>query len=186
MPKVNFWLNTILRISEEKALKNVAKKNPPSSPGGRKYVARNRKASHDYTIIEKIEAGLQLRGTEVKSIRMGHAGLSGSYAHIDKRTNEAFINNMTIPPYDFGNRFNHDSLRTRKLLLHKREIRRLREFVEQKGNTLIPLSLYFIKGRVKVELGVCKGKAYADKREAIRRRDAERDTQREVARHFRG
>lgn len=149
-------------------------------------MARNRKALHDYTVLEKIEAGLELRGTEVKVIRMGHAGLTGAYAQIDKRTNEAFLHNVTIPPYDFGNRFNHDSQRSRKLLLHRREILRLREFVEQKGHTFVPLALYLVKGRVKVELGVCKGKALADKRETIRRRDAERDADREMSRHFRG
>ncbi len=164
----------------------MAKKTASSTPGGRQYLARNRKALHDYTVLEKIEAGLELRGTEVKVIRMGHAGLGGSYAQIDKRTNEAYLHNVTIPPYDFGNRFNHDSQRSRKLLLHRREILRLREFVEQKGNTLVPLALYLVKGRVKVELGVCKGKAQADKREALRRRDAERDADREMSRHFRG
>lgn len=149
-------------------------------------LTRNRKAFHEYTVLEKIEAGIVLLGTEVKVLRMGHAGLSGAFAHVDKRTNEVFLDNVTIPPYDFGNRFNHDSLRSRKLLLHKREILKLREFTEQKGCTVVPLSIYMLRGRVKVELGICKGKAQADKRETLRRRDAERDAQRAIAQHYRG
>ncbi len=149
-------------------------------------LTRNRKALHDYTVLEKFEAGLQLLGTEVKVVRMGHAGLSGAFAHVDKRTNEIFLDNVTIPPYDFGNRFNHESLRSRKLLLHKREILKLREFTEQKGHTLVPLSLYMVKGRVKVEIGVCKGKAQVDKRETLRRRESDRDAERAIARHYRG
>lgn len=149
-------------------------------------LTRNRKAFHEYTVLEKIEAGIVLLGTEVKALRMGHAGISGAFAHVDKRTNEVFLNNLTIPPYDFGNRFNHEALRSRKLLLHKREILKLRAFTEQKGYTLVPLSLYMVRGRVKVEIGICKGKAQADKRETLRRRDAERDAQRAIARHYRG
>lgn len=149
-------------------------------------LTRNRKALHDYTVLEKIEAGIELFGTEVKVVRMGHVGLSGAFAHVDKRTNEVFLNNLSIPPYDFGNRFNHESLRSRKLLLHKREILKLRVLTEQKGHTLVPLSLYMVRGRVKVEIGVCKGKAQADKRETLRRRDAERDAQRTIAHHYRG
>lgn len=149
-------------------------------------LTRNRKALHDYTVLEKIEAGLQLVGTEVKVVRMGQASLSGAFAHVDKRTNEIFLDNVTIPPYNFGNRFNHESLRSRKLLLHKKQILKLREFVEQKGHTLVPLSLYMIKGRVKVELGVCKGKAEVDKRETLRRRESDRDAERAISQHYRG
>lgn len=149
-------------------------------------LTRNRKALHEYTVLEKIEAGIELLGTEVKVVRMGHVGLSGAFAHVDKRTNEVFLNNVTIPPYDFGNRFNHESLRSRKLLLHKREILKFREFTEQKGYTLVPLSIYMVRGRVKVEIGICKGKAQADKRETLRRRDAERDAERTIAHHYRG
>ena len=149
-------------------------------------LTRNRKALHDYTVLEKIEAGLQLVGTEVKVVRMGQASLNGAFAHVDKRTNEIFLDNVTIPPYTFGNRFNHESLRSRKLLLHKKQILKLREFVEQKGHTLVPLSLYMIKGRVKVELGVCKGKAEVDKRETLRRRESDRDAERAISQHYRG
>ena len=149
-------------------------------------LTRNRKALHDYTVLEKIEAGLQLVGTEVKVVRMGQASLSGAFAHVDKRTNEIFLDNVTIPPYNFGNRFNHESLRSRKLLMHKKQILKLREFVEQKGHTLVPLSLYMIKGRVKVELGVCKGKAEVDKRETLRRRESDRDAERAISQHYRG
>ena len=149
-------------------------------------LTRNRKALHDYTVLEKIEAGLQLVGTEVKVVRMGQASLSGAFAHVDKRTNEIFLDNVTIPPYTFGNRFNHESLRSRKLLMHKKQILKLREFVEQKGHTLVPLSLYMIKGRVKVELGVCKGKAEVDKRETLRRRESDRDAERAISQHYRG
>jgi len=164
----------------------VATPKQPSTQGGRLVLTRNRKALHDYTVLEKIEAGIELFGTEVKVVRMGHVGLSGAFAHVDKRTNEVFLNNLSIPPYDFGNRFNHESLRSRKLLLHKREILKLRVLTEQKGHTLVPLSLYMVRGRVKVEIGVCKGKAQADKRETLRRRDAERDAQRTIAHHYRG
>ena len=158
----------------------------PSSKSGRQFLARNRKALHDFEVLERIEAGIQLVGTEVKVVRNGEAGLAGAIAHIDKRTNEAILDNVTIPPYDFGNRFNHDSRRVRKLLLHRREIAKLRAFVEQKGHTLVPLSLYLQHGKVKVEIGVCKGKAAHDKRETLLRREAERDAERDVARHYRG
>ena len=149
-------------------------------------LSKNRKALHDYTVLEKIEAGIQLLGTEVKVVRLGQVGLSGAYAYIDKNTNEIYLHNLTIPPYDFGNRFNHDSLRIRKLLLHRKEILKLRAHVEQKGNALVPLSIYLLRGKVKVELGVCKGKAQTDKRETIRRREADIDAKRAISRHYRG
>lgn len=164
----------------------MARENAPSSKSGRQYLARNRKALHDFDVLETIEAGIQLVGTEVKVVRDGKAGLAGAFAHIDKRTNEVFLNNVSIPPYDFGNRFNHDMRRVRKLLLHRREILKLRTFVEQKGHTLVPLSLYMVRGRVKVELGVCRGKAAHDKRETLLRREADRDAERAIARHYRG
>ena len=164
----------------------MARENAPSPKPGRQFLARNRKALHDFEVLEKIEAGIQLVGTEVKVVRDGKAGLAGAFAHIDKRTNEAFLDNVTIPPYDFGNRFNHDARRTRKLLMHRREILKLRAFVEQKGHTLVPLSLYMVHGRVKVEIGVCKGKAAHDKRETLLRRESDRDADRAIARHYRG
>ena len=152
-------------------------------PGGRKIIAQNRKARHDYEVLETLETGIELVGTEVKVLREGKGGLVGAFASV-MQDGQLWLHNVTIPPYTFGNRFNHDSLRERKLLAHRREIRRLKAAVEQKGLTLVPLSLYFLKGRVKVELAVCRGKNTVDRRETIRRRDVERDVQREM-RHYR-
>lgn len=156
-----------------------------SRAGGRRILTQNRKARHDYHILEKLEAGIVLVGTEVKALREGKGSLAGAFATIDEK-GELYLHSATISPYDFGNRFNHDSLRPRKLLLHRHEIRRLKAQVEQKGNTLVPLSLYLINGRIKVELAVCRGKDAGDKRETIRRRDADREAQRAIAHHFRG
>ena len=145
----------------------------------------NRRATHDYFVLEKVEAGIELLGTEVKVVRNGEAGLTGAYAQV--KDGQLFLNQVMIPPYSFGNRFNHESLRTRRLLMHKREIRRLQAFAEQKGLSLIPLRLYLTpKGMVKVELGVCRGKAQEDKRETIKRRDADLEARRAVASHYRG
>lgn len=153
---------------------------PTSNRDAIQVVARNRKALHDYEVLQHLEAGLALRGTEVKVVREGHAGLIGAYADVDKHTNEAWLHGVNIPPYGFGNIFNHDTHRSRKLLLHRREILKLREHVERKGNTLIPLALYLKKGRVKCELGVCRGKAEYDKRETLRRKESDRETRRAV------
>jgi SsrA-binding protein len=145
----------------------------------------NRKATHDYFVLEKYEAGIELVGTEVKVVRNGEAGLSGSYASV--KDGQLYLNQVRIPPYAFGNRFNHDALRTRRLLMHKREIRKLQALSEQKGLSLIPLRIYLTpKGMVKVEIAVCRGKAQEDKRETIRQRDADREAQRAVATHYRG
>ena len=145
----------------------------------------NRRALHDYFVLEKIEAGIELVGTEVKVVRNGEAGLSGSYAQV--KDGQLFLNQVTIPPYAFGNRFNHDSLRTRRLLMHAREIRKLQAQSEQKGLSLIPLRMYLTaKGLVKVEIGVCRGKAQEDKRETIKRRDADLEARRAVAKHYTG
>jgi SsrA-binding protein len=145
----------------------------------------NRKATHDYFVLEKYEAGIELVGTEVKVVRNGEAGLSGSYASV--KDGQLYLNQVRIPPYAFGNRFNHEALRTRRLLMHKREIRKLQALSEQKGLSLIPLRIYLTpKGMVKVEVAVCRGKAQEDKRETIRRRDADREAQRAVATHYRG
>jgi len=145
----------------------------------------NRRASHDYFVLEKVEAGIELLGTEVKVVRNGEAGLSGAYAQV--KDGQLFLNQVTIPPYEFGNRFNHDSLRTRRLLMHTREIRKLQALSEQKGLSLIPLRMYLTaKGLVKVEIGVCRGKAQEDKRETIKRRDADLEARRAVAKHYRG
>ena len=144
-------------------------------------VARNRKALHDFEVLERLEAGLALVGTEVKVVRAGHASLQGAYAQIDKNTGEAWLCGVNIPPYGFGNLFNHDALRARKLLLHRRELLKLRAHEERKGNTIVPLSLYLKRGRVKCELGVCRGKNEIDKRETIKRRELDRDARRAMA-----
>ena len=144
-------------------------------------VARNRKALHDFEVLERLEAGLALVGTEVKVVRAGHASLQGAYAQIDKNTGEAWLCGVNIPPYGFGNLFNNDALRARKLLLHRRELLKLRAHEERKGNTIVPLSLYLKRGRVKCELGVCRGKNEIDKRETIKRRELDRDARRAMA-----
>ncbi|NPV29110.1 MAG: SsrA-binding protein SmpB [Firmicutes bacterium] len=147
---------------------------------GIKVVAENRKARHDYYIDETYEAGIALVGTEVKSLRAGKVSLRDSYAEVVG--GEVFLQNMHISPYEKGNRFNHDPKRARKLLLHKREIRRLLGQTTQKGYTLIPLRLYFKRGKAKVELALARGKKLYDKREEIAKRDAAR----EMAREWRG
>jgi len=144
-------------------------------------LAVNRKALHDYTVLAKHEAGLALVGTEVKVVRNGEAGLAGSYARASD--GQLFLHQVTIPPYAFGNRFNHDSLRTRRLLMHRGEIRKLQALQEQKGLALVPLRIYLTpRGLVKVEIGVCRGKNRQDKRETIRRREADLDAKREMSR----
>jgi len=143
-----------------------------------KVVSTNRKAYHDYFIQETYEAGVLLLGTEVKSLREGKANLRDSYVII--KEGEAFLLNCHISPYSHGNIQNHDPLRTRKLLLHKGEIDGLWGKVRQKGFTLIPLKIYFKGGRAKVEIGLCKGKRQYEKREAIKRKEAEREIQRHL------
>ncbi len=133
----------------------------------------NRKAKHNYQIFETIEAGIVLTGTEIKSIRDGRANIKDSYATIKK--DEAFLINMHISGYENGNIFNHEETRTRKLLLHKREIYKLRDKIRLEGYTLIPLKIYLSKGYAKVLIGICKGKKDYDKREDIKKRDIERD-----------
>lgn len=151
-----------------------------SSEGAFKKIAANRKAFHDYFVMERFEAGIALGGTEVKSLREGHASLVGSYAQVEN--DELVLYNLNIPPYEFGNRFNHDPIRPRKLLVHDREIRKLRVHIEQKGHAVVPLSLYFKRGWVKVELGLCRGKQQADKRDVLRRKTADREAARAMAR----
>ena len=133
----------------------------------------NRVARHDYFILEEIECGIVLTGTEIKSIREGKANIKDSYGVI--KNGEVFLLNMFISPYKQGNIFNHQETRTRKLLLHKTEIRKLDQSIKLEGNTLIPLKIYFVKGRAKVLLGLCKGKKNYDKRETIKERDIKRD-----------
>lgn len=143
-----------------------------------KLISRNRKAYHDYHIDETYEAGIVLTGTEVKSLRDSRVNLKDSFARVEG--GELFLYNMHISPYDQGNRFNHDPLRTRKLLMHKAEITRLAGKVKEKGYTLIPVKIYFKKGLVKVELALARGKRLYDKRRAI----AEREQRREVERNL--
>lgn len=132
----------------------------------------NRKANHDYFIKSTYEAGIELVGTEIKSIRKGNANINDSYARC--KNGEIFLTNMYIGKYEEGNIFNHDERRERKLLLHKNEIIRISNEVETKRYTLIPLKIYFKKGKAKVELGVCQGKKLYDKRESIKERDLKR------------
>jgi SsrA-binding protein len=132
----------------------------------------NRKASHDYFIKSTIEAGIELKGTEIKSIRAGSANISDSYARI--KNFEVYLTNMYIAKYEEGNRFNHDERRERKLLLHKNEIIKLEHEITTKRYTLVPLKLYFKKNKVKVELGVCQGKKLYDKRESLKEKDLRR------------
>ena len=141
-----------------------------------KLICQNKKARHNYFIEDKYEAGIALLGTEVKSLREGRANLGDSYGKI--KNGEVFLVDAHISPYSYANRFNHDPLRTRKLLLHKREIRRLIGKVQEKGFTLIPLRLYFSNGKAKVELGLAKGKRLFDKREALKRKTMEREMER--------
>ncbi len=137
----------------------------------------NRKARYDYEILETIEAGIALTGTEVKSIRSGNANLKDSYAII--RKNEVYLLGMHISPYKEGNLFNHEELRTRKLLLHKKEILKLNDRITMDGITLVPIKLYFHKNRAKILLGIAKGKKMYDKRETIKKRDMEREIRKE-------
>ena len=145
---------------------------------GEKTLAQNKKAYHDYFVEETYECGMNLQGTEVKSIRAGRANLKESYCMI--RTGELFADGMHISPYEQGNQFNHDPLRPKKLLMHKSEIRKLAGQVSKQGLTLIPLKVYLKDGRIKMEIGLCKGKHTHDKRDAA----AERDAQREIERAF--
>ncbi|MGE3536411.1 MAG: SsrA-binding protein SmpB [Candidatus Tectimicrobiota bacterium] len=146
----------------------------------RKMICVNRKARFDYTISETVEAGLVLQGTEVKSLRDGKADLKDAYA--DVQNGEVFLLHAHIDVYEQANRFNHDPVRPRKLLLHKHEIRRLLGKTQERGLTLIPTRMYFSKGKAKVELGLAKGKKQYDKREDVKRRSAERDIQRALGR----
>jgi SsrA-binding protein len=143
-----------------------------------KVIAFNRKARRDYEIIESFEAGLVLTGTEVKSLREGRINLKDSYARV--QSGEVFLISAHISPYSHGNLQNHDPLRDRKLLLHKSEIKWLTGKTEQRGLTLVPLKVYFLRGKAKVQLGLARGKRGPDKRETIRRRDAEREMSREL------
>ena len=147
---------------------------------GIKIIAQNKKAYHDYFVLEKLEAGIELFGTEVKSIRQGKINLKDSWCFV--KDGEMFVNGMHISPYEHGNIFNRDPLRTKRLLLHKKEIRRFYTQVKQEGLSIVPLSVYFSKGRAKVEIGLCKGKKLYDKREVAAKKDAQRTIERNLRR----
>ncbi len=144
-----------------------------------KLLARNRRAFYDYSVEENLECGIVLQGTEVKSLRGGKFSFSDSYARI--RDDELWLIGLHISEYTHGNINNHDPLRDRKLLIHRQELKRLKRKVDERGFTLIPLRIYLKGGRVKVELGVCRGKKSYDKRESIKERDQKRDADREMS-----
>ena len=143
---------------------------------GIKVIAQNRKAFHDYFVEDRYECGLALFGTEVKSIRLGKVNLKESWAQV--RNCEVWVEGMHISPYEQGNIFNRDPLRAKKLLMHKSEIRKLDSLVMRQGYTLVPLQLYLKEGRVKLELGLCRGKHLHDKRDSMAKRDSDREIQR--------
>lgn len=149
---------------------------------GSRIIADNRKARHDYFVIETYEAGIELFGTEVKSLRAGGCNLKDSYCEVDR--GELFALGVHISPYEQGNIFNRDPLRPKKLLMHKSEIMKLTGLVSREGYTLVPLSLYFKGSRVKMAVGLCKGKKNYDKRESIAKRDADRDIERHMKERF--
>jgi SsrA-binding protein len=149
---------------------------PSDASSSDRLIAQNRRASHDYFILETIEAGLELTGTEVKSLRQGKASLAEAYATVEN--DEAFVRQMHIPPYEQGNRWNQDPVRRRRLLLHRAEIEMLKEAVARKGQTIVPLRLYFARGYAKLLLGIAKGTKTVDKRHTIAERDAKREMDR--------
>ncbi len=151
----------------------------PEKEKGPRNIAVNRKAWHEYFIEETYVAGIELAGTEVKSIRAGKVSLQDAYARVDD--GQMWVHNMYVAPYEFGSRFNLEPKRPRQLLLRKSEIEKLRAVTEQKGLTLIPLKIFFLRGFAKMEIGVAKGKKLYDKREAIAGRDAEREAARELS-----
>lgn len=146
---------------------------------GRRSVAKNRKALFEYSVLEKFEAGIMLQGTEVKSLRDGKLNLGDAFATVDR--GEAFLHNAHIGEYTNGSYSNHEPMRRRKLLLHRHELDKLEGKVEQRGLTLVPLEVYFLRGKAKVELGLCRGKQAHDKRHAIRDRDVGREVARSLA-----
>jgi SsrA-binding protein len=148
---------------------------------GIKIIANNKKAYHEYFVDEVFEAGLALQGTEVKSIRMGQVSIKESYCRI--RNGEVFVDNMNISPYEQGNRENHEPLRSRKLLLNRYEIDKLIKKVDEKGLTLVPTKIYFKDSRAKLEIGVCRGKKLYDKRETLKRKQADREASRAMRDH---
>ncbi len=150
------------------------------SEGGIKLIANNKKAYHDYFVEDSFECGIELVGTEVKSLRMGHCSIKESYCQV--KNGEVFIYGMHINPYERGNIFNKDPLRDRKLLLHRGEINKIGGQMQQQGYTLIPLRVYFKNSRVKVEIGLCRGKKNYDKREDLKKKDQRRALEKEFKR----
>ncbi len=146
-------------------------------------VAQNKKAYHDYFVLEEYEVGIELFGTEVKSIRQGRVNLKDAWCSID--SGEIFVNGMHISPYEQGNIFNRDPLRKKKLLMHKKEIHKLYGTIKQQGLTLIPLSVYFNKGKAKIKVGLCKGKKIYDKRDVAAKKEANRSIDREIKERMR-
>ncbi|MCQ2501448.1 MAG: SsrA-binding protein SmpB [Lachnospiraceae bacterium] len=147
-----------------------------------RLIANNKKAYHDYFIEEKYEAGIELHGTEVKSLRMGKCSIKESFIKIER--GEIFIYGMHISPYEKGNIFNRDPLRVKKLLMHKNEILKLQQKIAEKGYTLVPLQVYFNKSLIKVEVGLAKGKKLYDKRADIQKKDMKRESEREFKQRF--
>lgn len=168
--------------------KNTASKTPPKKDPDKappiKVVADNRRARHEYEILETFEAGIQLAGTEVKSMRLGRANLQDAFCRIED--GELWLHNCHISPYEFGNRFNHEPTRKRRLLMHSKQIFRIHQQVKEKGLTLIPLKLYFKRNWIKVDLAMAKGKQLYDKRETIAKRDSKRQLDRVVRQATRG
>lgn len=165
----------------------MSSKHPPArdtAPTERKSVARNPKARHDFHILDTIEAGLVLTGTEVKALRRKGASIKGAFARISR--GELFLEGMHVTPYEQGNRYNHDPVRSRKLLLHRHEIERLIGSIEREGLTLVPLEVYFKRGKAKIQIALARGKKAHDKRETIKRRIADRETAREISWRGRG
>lgn len=151
------------------------------SENGRQVVARNRKARHEYDILETVEAGIELRGPEVKSLRAGHVSFQDAFARVE--SGEVWLYSLHISPYEQANRANVDPLRTRRLLLNRQEIRKLVGQVEEKGNTLIPLDIYFVRGYAKLTLAIARGRKLHDKRDALKQKQLDREARRAIESH---
>ena len=156
----------------------MAKKDENTACADNDVIARNKKAYHDFEILESMETGIELRGTEVKSCRMRSVQLQDTFARVEN--GELFVFGLHISPYSHGNRFNHEAVRRRKLLMHKKEILKLFQRVREKGFSLIPLKMYLKQGRVKLELGVARGKTFGDKRETLKKRQDDLDARRHL------
>ncbi len=156
----------------------MAKKDENTACADNDVIARNKKAYHDFEILESMETGIELRGTEVKSCRMRSVQIQDTFARVEN--GELFVFGLHISPYSHGNRFNHEAVRRRKLLMHKKEILKLFQRVREKGFSLIPLKMYLKRGRVKLELGVARGKTFGDKRETLKKRQDDLDARRHL------